>query len=83
MFEGPNYPQSLDESLFDEWLEKGRLSKIPYAYLLIVWDELETEYLPVFTEDRQEIKQFARYGSSPENRLLVAAYDLYSETRVV
>jgi hypothetical protein len=83
MFDSPDYPQSLDESLFDTWLEKGRSSKIPYAYLLIVWDELETEYLPVFTEDRQEIKQFARYGSSPENRLLVAAYDLYSETRVV
>jgi hypothetical protein len=83
MFDSPDYPQTLDESLFDTWLEKGRSSKIPYAYLLIVWDELETEYLPVFTEDRQEIKQFARYGSSPENRLLVAAYDLYSETRVV
>lgn len=40
MFEGLNYPQPLDGSLLDEWLEKGRVSKIPYAYLVIIWDEL-------------------------------------------
>jgi hypothetical protein len=83
MFDSPDYPQALEESLFEEWLEKGRSSKIPYAFLLIVWDELENKYLPVFTEDRKDIKQFARYGYSPENQLLVAAYDLYSETRVL
>ncbi|PSL03812.1 hypothetical protein [Cecembia rubra] len=83
MFEGPNYPKPLDESLFDEWLENGRSRKIPYAYLLVIWDELDGMYLPFFAEDRSEIQSYPRYGSSPENQLLVAAYDLYSGTRVI
>lgn len=83
MFNGPDYPQSLDESLFDAWLEKGRESRIPYAYLLVIWDELDTKYMPVYTEKRSDIHEFARYGQSPENQLLVAAYDLYSESRVL
>lgn len=83
MFDGPDYPQPLDEFLLDEWFEKGRESKIPYAYLLIVWDELDAKYRPIFTEKRSEIQEYARYGQSPENQLLVAAYDLYSEGRLI
>ena len=83
MFDSPDYPQSLDEAVFDSWLETGRASKIPYAYLLIVWDELEEKYLPVFTENRSELEGFERYGDSPVRQLLVAAYDLYSESRIV
>jgi hypothetical protein len=83
MFDGSDYPQSLDESLFESWLEKGRASIIPYAYLLIIWDELESRYMPVYTENRNEIRQFARYGDAPDHRLLVAAYDLYSESRII
>ncbi|WP_158857508.1 hypothetical protein [Lunatibacter salilacus] len=83
MFEGPNYPQPLDESLLDEWLEKGRLSKIPYAYLVIIWDELEASYAPVYVEQRSELQKYPRYGQAPDHQLLVAAYDLYSETRII
>lgn len=83
MFEGPNYPQPLDESILDEWMEKGRASKIPFAYIIIIWDELETAYLPVFVEKHSEIQKYPRYGQAPDHQLLVAAYDLYSETRVV
>ncbi|MFD2201963.1 hypothetical protein [Shivajiella indica] len=83
MFEGPDYPHSLSESLFDAWLEQGRSSRIPYSYLLIVWDDLEGKYIPIFVETRAEIKDYPRYGDSPENQLLVAAYDLYSEGRVL
>jgi hypothetical protein len=50
---------------------------------LIVWDELDRTYMPVYVEQRSEIQNFARYGQAPDHRLLVAAYDLYSETRVV
>jgi len=46
MFEGPDYPKPLKESDFENWLEEGRASKMPYAYLLIVWDELETGTVP-------------------------------------
>jgi hypothetical protein len=83
MFDSPDYPQALDETIFDKWMESGRDSKIPYAYLLIIWDELEGVYLPEFVESRKEIQAYSRYGQSPEYRLLVAAYDLFSEGRVV
>lgn len=83
MFDGPDYPQTLDEAVFDSWLETGRESKIPYAYLLIVWDEIDQTYFPVFAENRSEIEAHEKYGDSPVRQLLVAAYDLYSESRVV
>lgn len=83
MFDSSDYPQALDEALFDSWLETGRASKIPYAYLLIVWDEIDGKYLPVFAENRSEIDGYEKYGESPVRQLLVAAYDLYSESRVL
>lgn len=82
MFDSPDYPKTLDEALFDSWMEAGRTSKIPYAYLLIVWDEIEGKYFPVFVERRSEIDGYEKYGNSPVRQLLVAAYDLYSESRV-
>ncbi|MCS5491465.1 hypothetical protein [Algoriphagus limi] len=83
MFDSPEYPQSLSEDLFEEWLEKGRESRIPYAYLLVIWDEIEGKYRPVYVEQRNQIQSYPRFGQSPENQMLVAAYDLYSESRVV
>jgi hypothetical protein len=56
MFNSSEYPKPLDESLFNTWLGQGRASRIPYAYLLIIWDELEGEYLPVFVEKRADDK---------------------------
>ncbi|MDI1324881.1 MAG: hypothetical protein PSV36_19210 [Algoriphagus sp.] len=78
-----DFPQALDEALFDSWLETGRASKISFAYLLIVWDEIDGKYLPVFAENRSEVKGFEKYGNSPVRQLLVAAYDLHSESRIV
>jgi hypothetical protein len=82
MFNSSEYPKPLDESLFNTWLGQGRASRIPYAYLLIIWDELEGEYLPVFVEKRADLMSYEKYGTSPAQQLLVAAYDLYSESRV-
>lgn len=82
MFEGSNFPKSLDEELFDGWLESGRQQKMSYNYLLIVWDELESKYQPVYVEDREEIDNYTR-NKNIGTELLVAAYDLYSESRVV
>jgi hypothetical protein len=82
MFDGPEYPKSLDESLFESWFELGRSSRIPYAYLLVLWDELEGKYIPVYVEERRAIEAFAKYGESPVSQTLIAAYDLYSEGRV-
>ncbi|MCH7403568.1 hypothetical protein ACFOUP_13170 [Belliella kenyensis] len=83
MFDGPDYPASLHEDVFEEWLEKGRESKIPFAYLLIIWDEIESKYSPYYSELKSEIYKYARYGQAPDHQLLVAAYDLYSESRVL
>ncbi|WP_209331247.1 hypothetical protein [Lunatimonas salinarum] len=83
MFDSPDYPLHLEESLFDQWLERGRSSPIPYAYLLVVWDELDRRYLPIYTQSRSEMNQFARFGASPDQRSMVAAYDLYSESRIL
>lgn len=83
MFDGASFPKSLDEQLFENWLENGRQSKIPYAYLLIIWDDIEVEYQPVYIETREEIDGYDRYTNTPGRQLLVAAYDLYSESRIV
>lgn len=82
MFEGLKYPKSLDEALFDSWMEMGRSSPISYGYLLIFWDELDEKYLPGYAIDRSEIEEHEKYGFSPARQLLVAAYDLYSHSKI-
>ena len=79
MFEGPDYPKPLDEELFNRWLENGRGSKIGYNYLLIVWDDFESAYQPVYLSKRHEIKA---YKTSTSRERFIAAYDLYSESRI-
>ncbi|MBT0810731.1 hypothetical protein KIH41_05500 [Litoribacter ruber] len=82
MFDSPDYPKPLSESDFENWLEEGRNSPMPYSYLLIVWDELEARYIPVYVESREELQSYPKYGSSPERQSLIAAYDIYSESKV-
>lgn len=82
MFDGSDFPTSLDEELFNDWLEAGRNSKLSYAYLLIIWDELDAKYLPVYTESREKIQDYERYPGASSNESLIAAYDLYSESKV-
>lgn len=82
MFDGPDFPGTLDNELFAQWLENGRLSKISYSYLLVVWDELESAYKPVYAERRDEIEKYEMYRESTGNEALVAAYDLYSESKI-
>lgn len=80
MFDGPDFPTSLNEETFNAWLETGRLSKIGYHYLLIVWDEYESEYQPVYVARRDEIET---YKTSGDRERLIAVYDLYSESRIM
>ena len=82
MFDGPDFPKSLDEEVFNLWLEKGRQSKIGYKCLLIVWDNYEAVYRPVYAEHRDEINHYEMYKTSIGQEGLVAAYDLYSESRI-
>jgi hypothetical protein len=82
MFNGPDFPKSLDEDVFSSWLENGRLDKIGYNYLLIVWDEYDSVYRPVYAQHRDEISEYEMYKTSTRRESLIAAYDLYSESRI-
>lgn len=84
MFDSPDYPKPLDEELFDAWLEKGRESKIGYEYMLVVWDDGESDYKPAYAESRAHIKELklSNYGDSVEQESVVAVYDLFSEARI-
>ena len=82
MFDGPDYPKSLDEETFDQWLENGRESKIKFSYMLIIWDEFEEKYLPAYLESRAKLSEYEFYGSSVGQESVVAVYDLYSEARI-
>jgi hypothetical protein len=83
MFDGPDFPKSLGEEVFNVWLEKGRLSKIGYNYLMVIWDEQESAYRPVYATHRDEISGYETYRMSTHRESLVAVYDLYSESRIV
>lgn len=78
MFNTPDFPASLDEEVFGAWLENGRSHKISYSYLIVIWDEVDTSYKPFYTETREEMEDYKASGYET----VVAAYDLYSESRV-
>jgi hypothetical protein len=82
MFDNSDFPKSLDESLFETWLEEGRMRKIGYKYMIIVWDVFETKYFPVYTETREKFADYEMYGSSNGSESLVAIYDLYSHSKI-
>jgi hypothetical protein len=83
MFDSNEYPTALHEDVFETWLENGRLSKMPYEFLLVVWDAYERTYIPVYAEHRDVMEGYERYGSSTGRESLVAAYSLYSESRIL
>lgn len=83
MFDGPDFPLSLDENQFIDWIENGKSNKMGYRYLLIVWDQYDSAYRPVYAQERNEVEQYQLYKSATGRESLVAAYDLYSESRIV
>ena len=83
MFNGPAFPKPLEEDTFNRWLEDGRLSKLGHKYLLIIWDEFDSVYRPIYTSHQDELKKYPAYKSSVGHESLIAAYDLYSESKIV
>jgi hypothetical protein len=69
--------------VFETWLENGRNSRMPYEFLLVIWDAYERVYTPVYAEHRNEIEHYERYGSSSGRESLIAAYSLFSESRIL
>lgn len=82
MFDSPEYPKSLEETLFEQWLEEGRESKMRYEYMLVVWDDLEGNYHPEYVESRAKIKKYPFWGETGGHSTIIAVYDLYSEARI-
>lgn len=80
MFESFNFSKSLDEGIFESWLEKGRSSLLGYHYLLIVWNMMEGEYKPIYISNREEIQDYK--NALEVSEILIAAYDLYSESKI-
>lgn len=77
MFDGLGFSKSLDEDTFDQWLINGRESKINYEFMLVIWEEGEQDYTPVYLERREEIHEHQGNHS-----IIVAAYHLFSETKI-
>ncbi len=82
MFEGRDYPKSLEESQFESWLEEGRANPINYEYLLIIWDEFESTYKAEYVESRDALNGLAVFGEDIAQETVIAVYDLYSESRI-
>lgn len=83
MFNGPDFPKPLDEAVFNSWLETGRLEQLGYKYLLVIWDEYDSQYQPVYATHRDEFGRYQRYRASVGRESLIAVYDLYSESKIV
>jgi hypothetical protein len=82
MFDGNEYPKSIEESQFEQWLEEGRESKMAYEYMLIVWDELDGEYHPEYVDSREKIRKYPFWGETGGHSATIAVYDLFSESRI-
>ncbi len=80
MFETQNFKNTLEEDIFDTWLQKGRESRMGYQYMLIVWLVMEEEYKPIYLVNKKDIDQVVDVSNITE--VPVAAYDLYSESKV-
>jgi hypothetical protein len=50
---------------------------------MIIWDGYESAYRPMYAAHRNEIGQYETYETSTGRESLVAAYDLYSESRII
>lgn len=82
MFEGRDYPKSLDESTFETWLEEGRMHPINYEYMLVIWDEFESVYKAEYVENRAALNNLPIFGVDIAQETVIAVYDLYSESRI-
>lgn len=78
MFESSTSQRSLAEDLFETWLENGRNHKLGYQYMLVIWDEYTEDFRPVYLFERSDLQSYV----SPQSEEVLAAYDLYSESRM-
>lgn len=82
MFESAGFPKALDENTFMEWLEKGRNSRLPVKYLIIIWNDLEENFRPQYEESREDLEIYCQSLRSNSRESLIAVYDIYSESKI-
>jgi hypothetical protein len=75
MFE-TNDRKALREDQFEDWLAKGRTSKLGYHLMAICWNEWEQAYRPVFFEDKKVLSEFR----TELQESVGAVYDIDSES---
>lgn len=78
MFESSTSQRSLDEALFENWLENGRSHKLGYQYMMVIWDAFTEDFRSVYLFERADLYSYV----SPQSEEVLAAYDLYSESRM-
>lgn len=82
MFENLKFLNALEEDRFEEWMEDGRESKLSFTLLVVLWDEMEKDYRPVYLIDRSDLEKYQNDRGNISD-VFVAAYDLYSESKIV
>lgn len=82
MFENHTKSGSLNEDLLQIWFEKGRNSRIVYKFLLIIWNESDLEFKPLYLENRKELEDYHKGYNANDSETLIAVYDVFSESRV-
>ncbi len=82
MFDNLNFSAALDEQRFDDWLVQGRGSKIRFSYMVVLWDEIEKDYRPVYLSERSELNKYQENARTVSD-VVVAIYDLYTESKVL
>lgn len=53
-----------------------------YRFMVVVWDSYDKAYKPIYVEDHEALYQFERFGDTANREAMVAAYDIYSESKV-
>ncbi len=80
MFGSMGFGKELDETIFEEWLEKGRNQLVGYKIMAISWETIEEEFQHNYFFDKDQLNDFVHeQGTS----VFIAAYDLYSESRLL
>jgi len=80
MFGSMGFRKELDESIFEEWLEKGRNQLVGYKIMAVSWETIEEEFQHNYFFDKEQLNDFVNEKGTS---VFIAAYDLYSESRLL
>ncbi|WP_185152869.1 hypothetical protein [Fulvivirga aurantia] len=50
--------------------------------MLVIWDTYDNAYKPIYAEKLEAVEGYERYNNATGREALIAAYDLYTESKV-